>query len=146
MTDLDREWEFIYCELSGQLTIDWCERMSDDECAAIFAQIRWSATGGAAHCPRCGCSDLYAYKSRAIWKCKCCERQFSNTSGTIFSSAKMKPRQYLLAICYTLNHHVNALLMSYIMDVQYRTAHHLTTRMLSSNIRAYKEWVKCEIS
>ena len=70
-------------------------RMSENEAAKAFKQIRWSATGGDPVCPRCGCLGVYGYKARPLFKCKACEHQFSVTSGTIFASRKL-PLQTLL--------------------------------------------------
>ena len=40
-------------------------------------------------CPRCGCVGVYTFKTRALFKCKACDHQFSVTSGTIFASRKL---------------------------------------------------------
>lgn len=42
-------------------------------------------------CPNCGAADAYAYKSRAIFRCRECKRQFSETSGGIWNSPKLAP-------------------------------------------------------
>jgi hypothetical protein len=54
-------------------------------------------------CPHCGCTVCYAYATRPIFKCKSCERQFSITSGTLFSSRKLPMRDYLMAIAIFVN-------------------------------------------
>jgi transposase-like protein len=77
--------------------------MSSEEAAEAFRQIRWSATGGDPVCPRCGCLGVYAYKSRALFKCKACDHQFSVTSGTIFASRKLPVQTILLAIAIFVN-------------------------------------------
>ncbi len=98
--------------------------MSTQEAAEAFRQIRWSATGGDPVCPRCGCLGVYAYKSRALFKCKACDHQFSVTSGTIFASRKLPVQTILLAIAIFVNgakgH--SALQLSRDLDVQYKTA------------------------
>jgi transposase-like protein len=98
--------------------------MSNEEAAEAFKQIRWSATNGEPFCPRCSCIGVYGYKTRALFKCKACEHQFSVTSGTIFASRKLPISTILLAIAIFVNgakgH--SALQLSRDLDVQYKTA------------------------
>ena len=105
--------------------------MSPEEAAEAFKQIRWSATNGDPVCPRCGCLGVYAYKSRALFKCKACEHQFSVTSGTIFASRKLPIGTILLAIAIFVNgakgH--SALQLSRDLDVQYKTAFVLSHKL-----------------
>jgi transposase-like protein len=98
--------------------------MTDEEAHARFVAIRFADNGGAAFCPKCQCTAVYAYASRRIWKCKACERQFSVTSGTIFASRKLPIRDYLAAIAIFVNaaKGVSALQLGRDLDVQYRTA------------------------
>lgn len=99
-------------------------RMSEEEARAVFQAIRWADNEGAPYCPKCGCCDVYGYKTRALWKCKACQHQFSLTSGTIFANAKMPMRDYLLAIaifCNGAKGH-SALQLSRDLDCQYKTA------------------------
>ena len=99
-------------------------RMSDDEAHAAFVAIRFADNGGAAFCPHCGCTAVYTYTARRIWKCKACERQFSVTSGTIFASRKLAIRDYLAAIAIFVNavKGISALQLGRDLDVQYKTA------------------------
>lgn len=90
----------------------------------VFQTIRWADNNGAPYCPVCGCTGVYGYKTRALWKCKGCGKQFSVTSGTIFASHKLPIRDYLLAIaifCNGAKGH-SALQLSRDLDVQYKTA------------------------
>lgn len=61
---------------------------------------------------------------RRIFKCKACKRQFSVTSGTVFSHYKLPMRDYLAAIAIFVNavKGVSALQLSRDLGVQYRTA------------------------
>lgn len=99
-------------------------RMSDDEAHARFVAIRFADNGGAAFCPRCECTAVYAFATRRIWKCKACSHQFSVTSGTIFASRKLPIRDYLAAIAIFVNavKGISALQLGRDLDVQYKTA------------------------
>ncbi len=105
--------------------------MSDEEARATFQRIRWADTEGKPYCPECGCAEVCSYKSRPIWKCKACNRQFSVTSNTIFANRKLPVRDYLLAIAIFANgakgH--SALQLSRDLDCQYKTAFVLSHKL-----------------
>jgi transposase-like protein len=115
---------FLLTAKARSLSLARVARMSSEEAAETFKQIRWHATGGDPVCPRCGCLGVHTYKTRALFKCKACEHQFSVTSGTIFASRKLPPSTILLAIAIFVNgakgH--SALQLSRDLDVQYKTA------------------------
>ena len=115
---------FLLTAKARSLSLARVARMSPEEAAEAFKQIRWNATGGDPVCPRCGCLGVYAYKSRALFKCKACEHQFSVTSGTIFASRKLPIQTILLAIAIFVNSAKghSALQLSRDLDVQYKTA------------------------
>jgi transposase-like protein len=115
---------FLLSTAARSMSLARVARMSPEEAAETFKQIRWHATGGDPVCPRCGCLGVHSYKTRALFKCKACEHQFSVTSGTIFASRKLPPSTILLAIAIFVNgakgH--SALQLSRDIDVQYKTA------------------------
>jgi hypothetical protein len=82
---------FLLSAKARTLSLASILRMTDDEAHARFEAIRFADNGGAAFCPRCDCTAVYAYAVRRIWKCKACSYQFSVTSGTIFASRKPAP-------------------------------------------------------
>src|SRR5579863_1597114 len=115
---------FLLSSASRTLSLAKVARMADAEAADAFRQIRWSRTNGEPNCPRCGCLGVYSYQTRALFKCKACDHQFSVTSGTIFAGRKLPLRTILLAIAIFVNgakgH--SALQLSRDLDVQYKTA------------------------
>lgn len=115
---------FLLSAKARTLSVAKVARMTDEEARAVFQAIRWADNGGEAYCPKCGCTAVYAYKSRPIWKCQGCNAQFSVTSGTIFASRKLPLRDYLLAIALFVNgaKGVSALQLGRDLDVQYKTA------------------------
>jgi transposase-like protein len=74
---------------------------SDPDRALEFVKaLRWP--NGNPVCPTCGCLDQSFLKTRRIWKCKGCKRQFSVKRGTIFEDSpigfdKWLPCIWLLA-------------------------------------------------
>ncbi len=77
--------------------------MSDKQAQEAFCAIRWHETDGNPVCPECGGLEHYNLKSRPVWKCKACSKQFSMTSGTIFHGRKLRLRDILGAIAIFTN-------------------------------------------
>lgn len=115
---------FLLSAKARTLSLAAILRMTDDEAHARFEAIRFADNGGAAFCPRCECTAVYAYAARRIWKCKACGHQFSVTSGTIFASRKLLIRDYLAAAAIFVNavKGISALQLGRDLDVQYKTA------------------------
>ena len=73
-------------------------RFSTDEAArAHVEQIRW---GDSPICPKCGSQRIACPKDEkpTPYRCKDCRSGFSVTTGTVFHSCKLSPRQCLYAI------------------------------------------------
>jgi transposase-like protein len=115
---------FLLSAKARNLSLAAIMRMTDDEAHDRFEAIRFADNGGAAFCPYCECTKVWAYSVRRIWKCKACGHQFSVTSGTIFASRKLPIRDYLAAIAIFVNavKGLSALQLGRDLDVQYKTA------------------------
>lgn len=115
---------FLLSAKARTLSLASILRMSDDDAHAAFVAIRFADNGGAAFCPRCECTAIYAYAARRIWKCQTCNHQFSVTSGTIFASRKLPIRDLLAATAIFVNavKGISALQLGRDLDVQYKTA------------------------
>ena len=70
---------------------------SEANSRALLERIRWP---GGVRCPRDGCESdkIMRFKSRPIFKCKTCKRQFSVTVGTIFEDSHIPLRTWLHVI------------------------------------------------
>lgn len=115
---------FLLSAKARTLSLVKVMHMSDEEALETFKAIRWADNDGEAYCPKCGCTAVYGYKSRPIFKSKGCKAQFSVTSGTIFASRKLARRDILAAIAIFVNgaKGISALQLSRDLDVQYKTA------------------------
>ncbi len=94
---------FLLSTKARTLSLAKVLRLTDQEAYDAFKAIRFSANGGEAFCPKCGCVDLYWFQTRKVWKCKGCKAEFSVTSGTIFSNRKLSVRDILAAIAIFTN-------------------------------------------
>ena len=115
---------FLLSARARTLSLAKVMRLSEDEAYAAFKAVRWAENDGEPFCPRCGSVAVYEYRSRRIFKCKGCERQFSVTTATIFASRKLSYRDLLAAMAIFVNgaKGISALQLSRDLDVQYKTA------------------------
>jgi len=115
---------FLLSPAAKTLSLVNVMRMSDAEARAAFRKVRWSETDGEPVCPECGCCESYDLKTRQVYKCKGCGKQYSITSGTIFHSRKLAVRDILAAIAIFINgaKGYSALQLSRDLSVDYKTA------------------------
>lgn len=115
---------FLLSPAAKTLSLVKVMRMSDEEARVAFRKIRWSETDGEPVCPECGGVDAYDLKTRQVYKCRACYKQFSITSGTIFASRKLAVRDILAAIAVFINgaKGYSALQLSRDLSVDYKTA------------------------
>jgi HKD family nuclease/transposase-like protein len=74
---------------------------SDLQRAVDFvAGLRWS--DGVA-CPYCGGKDPYFIKTRKVWRCKICKKDFSVKVGTIFEDSPISLDKWLVTIWMVAN-------------------------------------------
>lgn len=67
-----------------------------DVCLELVASLRWK--DGIATCPRCESQETSFLKTRRIWKCKKCKKQFSVKVGTIFEDSPLGLDKWLTAM------------------------------------------------
>jgi transposase-like protein len=115
---------FLLSSKAKTLSVAKVARMTEEEAYELFKEVRWSVNDGDPVCPHCGSIECWTFNSRPVFKCKHCNKQFSVTSGTIFSGRKLQHRDYLLAIAIFVNSckGVSALQLSRDLGVQYKTA------------------------
>jgi transposase-like protein len=94
----DMSQHFLLSPAAKTLSLAKVMRMTDLEARNAFRNVRWSETNGEPVCPECGSLEAYNLKTRNVFKCKACAKQFSVTSGTIFHSRKLAMRDILAAI------------------------------------------------
>ncbi len=115
---------FLLSPAAKTLSLVKVMRMSEKQARDAFRKIRWTETEGEPICPECGCVDHYDLKTRQVYKCKGCGKQYSITSGTIFHGRKLRVRDILAAIAIFINgaKGYSALQLSRDLSVDYKTA------------------------
>jgi len=74
---------------------------ADKDVAQDFlVSLRWPE---GIYCPRCACTEHSYLKTRRLWKCKGCEKQFSVKLGTIFEDSPIGLDKWLPAIWLIVN-------------------------------------------
>ena len=122
---------FLLSAAARTLSLVRVARMEESEARATFRMIRWARTDGEPVCPACGCCACYEFRTRQLFKCKACSKQFSVTSGTIFHGRKLPVRDYLMAIAIFVNaaKGISALQLGRDLNVSYKTAYVLAHKL-----------------
>jgi transposase-like protein len=96
---------FLLSRQAKTITLAQVMRLSDAEAETMLRRIRW-APDGEPICSHCGSLDAYDCRRPSgapRWRCRGCKKDFSITSGTMFSSYKLPLRGYLAAVAIFCN-------------------------------------------
>ena len=109
------------------------ERFQDASKAAEYLEsIRWP---DGPVCPHCGESERKAYrikhKTRRLWKCAACRKQFTVTVGTIFESSHIPLNKWLLAfyLLCSSKKGISAHQLHRMLGIQYKSAWFMAHRI-----------------
>lgn len=105
--------------------------MSDQDVEILFARARWQETSGEPVCPQCGCCDVGRISTRKVWRCRSCRKDFSITSGTIFSGRKLPLKTLLVAVVLFVSGKkgISSLQLSRMIDCEYKSAYVLSQKI-----------------
>jgi len=70
-------------------------------CLAELIEARWP--GGEVECPHCSSPDVTFIKTRRVWQCKSCRKQFSIKVGTVMEDSPIGLDKWLCAIWLITN-------------------------------------------
>ncbi|QIM52831.1 transposase [Hydrogenophaga crocea] len=71
------------------LGFDDLNKLTERQAILMLADARWGSTTYMP-CPHCGTLDThYWFGKERRWKCKCCDKRFSVTSGSVFADHKL---------------------------------------------------------
>src|ERR1700734_2243417 len=71
-----------------------------DICVRFVAAVRWPDKP---ECPNCQGKEHFYLKTRRVWKCKACSKQFSVKVGTIFEDSAVPLDKWLIAFWMLVN-------------------------------------------
>jgi transposase-like protein len=72
-----------------------------DRCFEYALNLRWP--DGLVTCPRCGCDKHSFIKTRRLWFCKGCKKQFTLKVGTIFEDSPLGLDKWMCAFWMLCN-------------------------------------------
>ena len=90
-------------------TLEFPETLQDaityfaDAGRALEAMIALRWTDGVARCPHCESSNAGFMRSRLIWKCRDCRKQFSVKVGTVFEDSPLSLSKWMPAVWMIVN-------------------------------------------
>ncbi len=105
----------------------------------FLAKLRWP---DGVTCPHCAAADPLFLKTRRIWKCRACRKQFSVKVGTIFEDSplgldKWLPALWLLANC---KNGISSYELGRALDVTQKTAWFMLGRIrLAMQTKTFKK-------
>ena len=73
---------------------------NEETCIQFVSAMRWP---DGVSCQRCHSKTVSHLKSRSVWQCKGCRKQFSVKVGTIFEDSPIKLNQWLCAMWLLVN-------------------------------------------
>ncbi len=75
---------------------------SEEKCIEHLASLRWP---DGIICPKCGCFEhINPIRTRNLWWCGDCKRQFSVRIGTIFEESRISLKKWFMAIWLITSH------------------------------------------
>ncbi len=97
---------------------------TEEKCVEFLVQTVW---GGIPKCINKNCSQtakLYYLKTRKLYKCSCCKKQFSVKQGTIFQNSTIPLTIWFMAIYIftTKKRGISSLQLAKDIGVQQKTA------------------------
>jgi transposase-like protein len=72
-----------------------------ERCFCYAVELRWP--GGKVTCPRCGHAEHSFIKTRLLWFCKGCKKQFTVKVGTIFEDSALGLDKWMTAVWMIVN-------------------------------------------
>jgi len=100
-----------------------------DVCIEFVASLRWM--DGKAICPHCESANAGFLKTRRIWKCRGCRKQFSVKTGTIFEESPIALDKWLMAIWLVVNckNGISSYELARALGVTQKSAWHMLHRL-----------------
>jgi transposase-like protein len=101
----------------------------EDTCIDFLKQMRWSK---GIFCPYCNNKkNIYKYKTREVYKCSKCLKQFSLTVGTIFQDTKVPLKKWFIALYLFSSHKkgISSIQLSKDIGVTQKTAWNMLQRI-----------------
>lgn len=122
-------------------------KLTDAKALEMLAQAFWGSSTEMP-CPHCGTIDAHYWRRReSRWKCKCCDKTFSVTSGTVFADRKLSLKKILGVMVSWINGAAGKPALQLMRDwrVAYGTAFALGHKLREGISRGFNTGVLCGV-
>lgn len=123
------------------LSLEQLQAMSEADCHEYFVKLRFGSreTVRCAHCGTIGRHYWRALENR--WKCQCCGKSFSVTSGTVYANRKKSFKFHLMAALLWVNSAAGqpALELKRHLDTTYNAAFVQQHKLREGLLRGYNQ-------
>ncbi len=102
---------------------------SEVVCVEFLSSLKWD--GGVKHCPKCDSTEVYGLRTRPVFKCRACKKQFSIKVGTIMQDSSLPITKWVPAIWMVVNckNGISSCEMARALDVTQKSAWHMNHRI-----------------
>lgn len=123
------------------------ERLTPLQAVTFFAKVIWGSFTEMP-CPHCGTIDEHYWSLKELrWKCTCCGKRFSVTSGTVFANRKLSLVK-ILKIAYAWANGASgkpALQLRRDWNISYPTAFTLVHKLREGLLRGHNTGILCGV-
>jgi len=102
---------------------------SEAVCVEFLSQLFWG--GEEKSCIKCGSTTVYGLRTRPVYKCRDCKKQFSIKSGTVMQNSPLPITKWVPAIWMVVNckNGISSCEMARALNVTQKTAWHMNHRI-----------------
>ncbi|MDP4198670.1 MAG: IS1595 family transposase [Bacteroidota bacterium] len=98
-------------------------------CVEFLSSLKWD--GGEKCCPKCGSVAVYGLRTRPVFKCRDCKKQFSIKVGTIMQDSPLPITKWVPAIWMVVNckNGISSCEMARALGITQKSAWHMNHRI-----------------
>jgi transposase-like protein len=98
-------------------------------CVEFLTNLKWE--GGVKRCPKCDSTEVYGLRTRPVFKCRACKKQFSIKVGTIMQDSALPITKWVPAIWMVVNckNGISSCEMARALGVTQKSAWHMNHRI-----------------
>ncbi len=112
---------------------------SEAVCVEFLSQLFWGSEEKC--CIKCGSTAVYGLRTRPIFKCRDCKKQFSLKSGTVMHNSPLPITKWVPALWMVVNckNGISSCEMARALNVTQRTAWHMNHRIREAIAKGFGE-------
>jgi transposase-like protein len=98
-------------------------------CVEFLSRLKWE--NGVKRCPKCDSTEVYGLRTRKVFKCRACKKQFSIKVGTIMQDSPLPITKWVPAIWMVVNckNGISSCEMARALGIKQSSAWHMNHRI-----------------